>query len=137
MVQGILPCLAESWRGCAQSAMALAKGEGAGGKSLPIGEGVLGGNQHRTRCLLYKTLLGAPTEGCIQEEGEGCYLTHDHLPRQHGCACSHAQCLGPVRMATKCGHATGRHRGGAVWLPPWECRGPQCSDVGNGIQGHQ
>ena len=71
----------QSWRGCVRSVMAVAEGEGAGGKSLSIGEDVLGGNWHRTHHLLYKTLLGAPAEGCVQEEGEGCYITCDHLPR--------------------------------------------------------
>ena len=112
--------------------MTVAKGEGVGGKSLPIGEGVLGGNWRRTHCLLYKTLLGAPAEGCVQEEGEGPYLARDHLPRGHGYACSHARHLEPVRMATECSHATGHHRGGAVWLPPRECCGPQCSYAGDG-----
>ena len=86
--------------------MAVAKGQGVGGKSLPIGEGVLGGNRCRTCHLLYKTLLGAPTKGCVREEGEGHYLTCNHLPRQHGCACSHARRLGPVHMAAECGHAS-------------------------------
>ena len=42
----------------------------------------------------------APTESCVQEKGEGHCLTCNHLPRQHGCAHSHAQCLGPICMAT-------------------------------------
>ena len=82
MVRGVLPHLAESQRGCAQSAVAVAEREGTGGKSFPTGEGILGGHRHRTRCLLYKTLLGAPVEGCVQEEGERCYLARDHLPRR-------------------------------------------------------
>ena len=118
------------------SAVAVAKREGMGGESFPIGEGVLGGNQCRTHHLLYKTLLGAPVEGCVQEKGERCYLTCNHLPRQPGCVCSHAQCLGPVHMATECGSAMGHHRGGAVWLPPQECHGPWGSDASNGVQGH-
>ena len=40
-----------------QSAVAVAEGEGTGGKSFPIGEGVLGGNGRRTHCLLPKTVL--------------------------------------------------------------------------------
>ena len=61
--------------------MAMAEGEGVGSGRFPTGQGVLGGNQHRTHHLLYQTLLGAPAKGCVQEEGEGRYLTHDHLPR--------------------------------------------------------
>ena len=61
--------------------MAMAKGEGTGSGSFPTGQGVLGGNWHRTRRLLYQTLLGAPAEGCVQEEGEGHYLACGHLPR--------------------------------------------------------
>ena len=99
--------------------MAMAKGEGVGSGSFPTGQGVLGGNWHRTHHLLYQTLLGVPTKGCVQEEEEGCYLTRDHLPRQHGCVHSHAQCLGPICMAAKCGHAMGHHGGGAVWLSLW------------------
>ena len=64
-----------------RSAMAMAKGEGAGSGSFPTGQGVLGGNQHQTHHLLYQTLLGAPAKGCVPEEGEGHYLACDHLPR--------------------------------------------------------
>ena len=60
-------------------AVAVAKGEGARGKSFPIGEGILGGNQCRTHHLLYKTLLGAPAKGRVQEEGERHYLTCNHF----------------------------------------------------------
>ena len=56
------------------------RGEGVGGSCFPVSKGVLGGNWHRTRHLLYKTLLGAPTEGCVQER-ERHYLAHNHLPR--------------------------------------------------------
>ena len=35
--------------------------------------------------------------------------------------CSHARCLGPICMATKCGHAMGCHGGGAVWLSSRKC----------------
>ena len=70
--------------------MAVAKGEGTGSGSFPTGQGVLGGNQRQTHRLLYQTLLGAPADGRVQEEGEGCYLTCDHLPRRHGCVHSHS-----------------------------------------------
>ena len=60
--------------------MAMAKREGMGSRSFPTGRGILGGNWLQTRHLMYKTLLGAPTKGCVQE-GEGHDLTRDHLPR--------------------------------------------------------
>ena len=79
MIRGVFPHLAESWRSHAWSAMAMAKGEGMGSGSFPTGQGVLGANRHQTRCLLYQTLLGAPTKGCVQKEGKGLYLAHDHF----------------------------------------------------------
>ena len=48
-----------------QLTMAMAKGEGAGGRSLPTGQGILGRNRRRTHRLLHKTLLGTSSEGCI------------------------------------------------------------------------
>ena len=80
-----------------QLAMAVAKGEGMGGHSFSTSKSVLGGNQCRTCHFLYNTLLGAPTEGCVQEEGVGCYLVCNHLPRQHGCVRFHAQRLGQMK----------------------------------------
>ena len=61
--------------------MAMVKGEGMRSRSFPPGQGVLEGNQLQTCHLLYKTLLEAPAEGCVQEEGEGHDLTHYHLLR--------------------------------------------------------
>ena len=69
----------QSQRSCAWLALAVAEGEGTGGRSFPTGQGVLGGSRCQTRHLLYQTLLRAPTEGCVQE-GEGHYLTCNHLP---------------------------------------------------------
>ena len=55
------------------------QGGRAGGRSLSTVQGVLGRNRHQAHCLLHKTLLGAPSEGCIQEEGKGCDIPCDHL----------------------------------------------------------
>ena len=136
MVHSILPHLAESRRGRAQSLVAMSKGEGAGGKSLPIGEGVLAGDQCRGHHLLYMSVLEAPTKGCVQEERERHHLACYHFPGQPGCVGSHARCLGPVHVAPECVHATGHHEGGTVWLPLQKCHGPWCCDASDGVQGH-
>ena len=58
-------------RGRMQSVMAVAKGKGVGGHSFSTSKSILGGNQRRTHHLLYKTLLGTPTKGCVQERDRG------------------------------------------------------------------
>ena len=67
MVRDILLHLAESQRGCAWSAVAVAKEEGTGGKSFPIGEGILGGNQRRTHCT--RLCWELPSRGMFRKRG--------------------------------------------------------------------
>ena len=43
--------------------MAMAKGEGARGRSLPTSQGFLGRNRRLARHLLHKTFLGTSSEG--------------------------------------------------------------------------
>ena len=78
MVRGVLPRLAEGRRSHAWRAMAVAEGEGVGGKSFPISEGILGGNRRRTRHLLYKT-AGSSHQGVCSGGGRRA-LSHMQSP---------------------------------------------------------
>ena len=64
---------------CVWLMVAMAKGEGARGRSLPTGQGILGRNRHRAHHLLHETLLGTFSEGCIQKEGKGHNIPCNHL----------------------------------------------------------
>ena len=118
MAHSLFPCFAEGRGSCVQLIVAMASGEGAGGRSLPTGQGILGRNRHRVRCLLHETLLGTSPKGCIQKEGEGCSSPCHHLcdpastpgtnlPQtamevgQYGYCHGQAVDLGPIMLATQ------------------------------------
>ena len=55
--------------------VAVAEGEGMGGRSLPTGQGILGSNRCRTRRCLHKTAGSYHQEGCLGGEKEARFLT--------------------------------------------------------------
>ena len=54
-----------------QTAVGMASGKDARGRSVPTGPCILGRNWHPAHHVLRETLLGASPERCIQKEGEG------------------------------------------------------------------
>ena len=71
MVHGLFLCFAEGWGNHARSTVAMASGEGTGGRSLPTGQGVLGRDRHGACCLLDETLLGTPLRGVFRRRERG------------------------------------------------------------------
>ena len=65
MVCGLFPCFAEGRGSHVQSTVALAKGEGARGRSLPTCQGILGRNRRQAQHLLHK-ILGTSPEGVFR-----------------------------------------------------------------------